>query len=83
PEDLPVTQILRDCADDAGALVMGFGRDGQAKLVQARPENGATRCRARVGGETVDFTLQTTGAHFAMNAVGVLAALAAAGADVK
>ncbi|WP_374302027.1 UDP-N-acetylmuramoyl-tripeptide--D-alanyl-D-alanine ligase [Paracoccus sp. (in: a-proteobacteria)] len=83
PEDLPVTQILRDCADDAGALVMGFGRDGQAKLVQARPDNGAIRCRARVGGETVDFTLQTTGAHFAMNAVGVLAALAAAGGDVK
>ncbi|MFC3168387.1 UDP-N-acetylmuramoyl-tripeptide--D-alanyl-D-alanine ligase [Paracoccus fontiphilus] len=83
PEDLPVTQILRDCADDAGALVMGFGRDGQAKLVQAKPEDGAIRCRARIGGETIDFTLQTTGAHFAMNAVGVLAALAAAGADLR
>ncbi|WEF23667.1 UDP-N-acetylmuramoyl-tripeptide--D-alanyl-D-alanine ligase [Paracoccus sp. S3-43] len=83
PEDLPVTQILRDCADEAGALVMGFGRDGQAKLVQARAEQGALRCRARIGGETIDFKLQTTGAHFAMNAVGVLAALAAAGADVK
>ncbi|MTE00846.1 UDP-N-acetylmuramoyl-tripeptide--D-alanyl-D-alanine ligase [Paracoccus sp. YIM 132242] len=83
PEDLPVTQILRDCADTAGALVMGFGRDGQAKLVQAKPEDGAIGCRARIGGETVDFTLQTTGAHFAMNAVGVLAALAAAGADLK
>ena len=83
PEDLPVTQILRDCADAAGALVMGFGRDGQAKLVQAKTEDGALKCRARIGGETVDFTLQTTGAHFAMNAVGVLAALAAAGADLK
>lgn len=83
PEDLPVTQILRDCADDAGALVMGFGRDGQAKLVQAKTDDGALTCGARIGGETVDFTLQTTGAHFAMNAVGVLAALAAAGADLK
>ena len=83
PEDLPVTQILRDCADEAGALVMGFGRDGQAKLVQAKPDDGTLTCRARIGGETVDFTLQTTGTHFAMNAVGVLAALAAAGADVK
>lgn len=82
PEDLPVTPILRDCADAAGALVLGFGRDGQAKLVQARPEGGALRCRARIAGQTVDFTLQTTGAHFAMNAVGVLAALASAGADV-
>lgn len=83
PEDLAVTQILRDCADAAGALVVGFGRDGQAKLVQAKPEDGTLRCRARIGGDTVDFTLQTTGAHFAMNAVGVLSALAAAGADVK
>ncbi|MDQ1900601.1 UDP-N-acetylmuramoyl-tripeptide--D-alanyl-D-alanine ligase [Paracoccus sp. WLY502] len=83
PEDLPVTQILRDCADAAGALVMGFGRDGQAKLVQARIEDGALKCRARIGGETVDFTLQTTGSHFALNAVGVLAALGAAGADLK
>ncbi|MCZ0962068.1 UDP-N-acetylmuramoyl-tripeptide--D-alanyl-D-alanine ligase [Paracoccus benzoatiresistens] len=83
PEDLAVTQILRDCADDAGALVMGFGSDGQARLVQARPDDGALRCHARIGGETVDFTLHTTGMHFAMNAVGVLAALAAAGADVK
>jgi UDP-N-acetylmuramoyl-tripeptide--D-alanyl-D-alanine ligase len=83
PEDLPVTQILRDCADAAGALVMGFGRDGQAKLVQAQHDSGSLTCRARIGGETVDFTLHTTGTHFAMNAVGVLAALTAAGADVK
>jgi UDP-N-acetylmuramoyl-tripeptide--D-alanyl-D-alanine ligase len=83
PEDLPVTQILRDCADAAGALVMGFGRDGQAKLMQAKTDDGTLKCRARISGETLDFTLQTTGSHFALNAVGVLAALAAAGADVK
>ena len=83
PEDLPVTQILRDCADAAGALVMGFGRDGQAKLMQAKIDDGTLKCRARISGETLDFTLQTTGSHFALNAVGVLAALAAAGADVK
>ena len=83
PEDLSVTQILRDCADRAGAIVVGFGRDGMAKLVQARVDDGALRCRARVAGETVDFTLTTTGTHFALNAVGVLAALAAAGADLK
>lgn len=83
PEDLPVTQILRDCADHAGAIVLGFGRHGMASLVQARVEDGTLTCRARITGETVDFTLQTTGAHFALNAVGVLAALSAAGADVK
>ncbi|MBU3028698.1 UDP-N-acetylmuramoyl-tripeptide--D-alanyl-D-alanine ligase [Paracoccus marinaquae] len=83
PEDLPVTQILRDGADAAGAIVLGFGQHGMARLVQAKPEGAALKCRARIAGETVDFTLQTTGAHFAMNAIGVLAALAAAGADVS
>ncbi|MBK4216666.1 UDP-N-acetylmuramoyl-tripeptide--D-alanyl-D-alanine ligase [Paracoccus caeni] len=83
PEDLPVTRILRDCADESGALVVGFGTNGMAKLVQSKIENARLKCRARISGETVDFTLNTTGTHFALNAVGVLAALAAAGADVK
>lgn len=83
PEDLPVTRILRDCADESGALVVGFGTNGAAKLVQSKIEDARLKCRARVSGETVDFTLNTTGTHFALNAVGVLAALAAAGADVK
>ncbi|MFC3571100.1 UDP-N-acetylmuramoyl-tripeptide--D-alanyl-D-alanine ligase [Paracoccus simplex] len=82
PEDLAVTQILRDCADAAGALVIGFGQHGMAKPVKAETVDGATRVRARILGETVDFTLATAGAHFVMNAVGVLAALSAAGADL-
>ncbi len=82
PEDLPVTPILRDCADRAGAIVIGFGRDGMARLLWARPQDGHLSCRARIAGETVDFTLNSPGAHFALNAVGVLAALSAAGADL-
>lgn len=83
PEDLAVTPILRECADAAGAVVLGFGRDGMARLVQARAEDGMLICRARISSETVDFRLQTTGTHFAMNAVGMLAALASAGANIK
>ena len=82
PEDLPVTPILRDCADKTGAIVTGFGRDGMARLIHARPADGLLSCRARIAGAEVDFTLRATGTHFAMNAVGVLAALASAGADV-
>lgn len=82
PEDLPVTPILRDCADQAGAVITGFGPQGAARLVHARPTDGALSCRARIAGAEVDFTLRSTGAHFAMNAVGVLAALALAGADM-
>ncbi|SCY85871.1 UDP-N-acetylmuramoyl-tripeptide--D-alanyl-D-alanine ligase [Paracoccus tibetensis] len=82
PEDLPVTQILRDCADAAGAVVIGFGKDGMARPLRIEPQNGALACRARITGESVGFTLATTGQHFVMNAVGVLAALSAAGADL-
>ena len=82
PEDLPVTQLLRDCADEAGAIVVGFGQHGMARPVKAETVDGATQVRARVLGETVDFTLATAGTHFVMNAVGVLAALSAAGADL-
>ncbi|PAU96584.1 UDP-N-acetylmuramoyl-tripeptide--D-alanyl-D-alanine ligase [Paracoccus salipaludis] len=83
PEDLPVTQILRDAADRAGAIVVGFGRDGVAKPVKTEVAEGETRVRARVLGETLDFALATAGAHFVMNAVGVLAAITALGADPK
>ena len=82
PEDLPVTQILRDLADEAGAIVIGFGQQGMARPVKATTEDGVTQVRARVLGETVDFTLASAGTHFVMNAVGVLAALSAAGADL-
>ncbi|SIS83690.1 UDP-N-acetylmuramoyl-tripeptide--D-alanyl-D-alanine ligase [Paracoccus saliphilus] len=83
PEGLSVTSILRDHADAAGAILMGFGREGMARLVHTKPEDGQLKCRARIAAETIDFTLETTGTHFALNAVGVLAALGAAGADVK
>lgn len=82
PEDLPVTQILRDCADRAGAVVVGFGEHGVARPLRIVPQDGALSCHARIMGDTLAFTLPTTGRHFAMNTVGVLAALAAAGADL-
>ncbi|ABL68699.1 UDP-N-acetylmuramoyl-tripeptide--D-alanyl-D-alanine ligase [Paracoccus denitrificans] len=82
PEDLPVTQLLRDCADDAAAIVIGFGQQGMARPLKAETLDGVTRVRARVLGETVDFMLASAGTHFVMNAVGMLAALSAAGADV-
>ncbi|MCO6362938.1 UDP-N-acetylmuramoyl-tripeptide--D-alanyl-D-alanine ligase [Paracoccus sp. 08] len=82
PEDLPVTQILRDCADRAGAVVVGFGEHGVARPLRIVPQDGALSCHARIMGDTLAFTLPTTGRHFAMNAVGMLAALGAAGADL-
>lgn len=84
PEDLTVTPILRDAADAAAAIVVGFGRDGAARPLRSDvTADGTTQVRARILGETVDFTLASAGAHFVMNAVGVLAALSALGADVR
>ena len=82
PEDLAVTPILRDCADAAGALVVGFGTAGVARLIKAEVEGETLRIAADILGRRVGFTLATTGLHFAMNAVGMLAAAHAAGADV-
>ncbi|HRO14940.1 MAG TPA: UDP-N-acetylmuramoyl-tripeptide--D-alanyl-D-alanine ligase, partial [Paracoccus sp. (in: a-proteobacteria)] len=84
PEDLPVTGILRDAADRIGAIVVGFGQDGMARPVSAETDaEGRTQVRARVLGETLDFTLDTAGGHFVMNAAGVPAALSGLGADPK
>ena len=82
PEDLPVTPILRDAADAAGAVVVGFGAHGMAKPLSVETASGATRIKARILGQTVDATLASAGAHFVMNAVGVLAALEKLGADL-
>ncbi|MBV0890698.1 UDP-N-acetylmuramoyl-tripeptide--D-alanyl-D-alanine ligase [Paracoccus sp. Z118] len=83
PEDLPVTSILRDAADAAGAIVIGFGKDGVARPLESDTDEGRTQVRARILGETVEFTLASAGAHFVMNAVGVLAAVSALGADLR
>lgn len=83
PEDLPVTPTLREAADAAGALVVGFGAHGVARLVSSAVTAQGLAVQADMLGQRVAFTLATTGAHFAMNAVGLLAALHAAGADVK
>lgn len=82
PEDLDVTPILREGADRAGAIVVGFGAAAAARPLTATPEGDATRVHARILGETVDFRLHSPGAHFVMNAVGVLAACVKLGADL-
>ncbi len=82
PEDLPITQILRDCADDAGAIVVGFGAHGMARLVKAAPAGDSTRIHANILGQNIDYELKTSGIHFAMNSVAMLAAVHAAGGDL-
>ena len=80
PADLPTTPILR--AGAGGARVVTFGVDADARMLACEARDGALTLAARIDGGDLDLTLATTGRHFAMNAVGVLAACAALGADV-
>lgn len=84
PEDLDVAPILRAGADRAGALVIGFGRAGMARPLSVKAQGGlegGQSVTARITGQDLRFTLASLGGHFVMNAVGVLAAVVALGAD--
>ncbi len=79
--DLPTTHILRDHAAAGGHRSVTFGVQADWVLGDVRISNDATIIAARHA--TVDylFKLRVAGRHFAMNAVGVLAACDALGAD--
>lgn len=81
--DIETFGILRDAAKAAGAVIHTFGRsqDADFQLVTAQPALNATSVRALLAGEPVLFKLQSAGTHFALNALGVLASVIAAGAD--
>ncbi|UWQ19331.1 UDP-N-acetylmuramoyl-tripeptide--D-alanyl-D-alanine ligase [Jannaschia sp. M317] len=75
--DLPVSDIL------AQAGTVSFGRTtGDWLLSQVNAGPDATTCAAETPDGPLMFRVGAPGAHFALNALGVLAAVHAAGADV-
>lgn len=70
--------ILRDAANAAGANITTFGIDADFRLIAVDISGGKTKVEA----SPVSFTIGAEGRHFAMNALAVLAAIDAAGADV-
>ncbi|WP_099827596.1 UDP-N-acetylmuramoyl-tripeptide--D-alanyl-D-alanine ligase [Oceaniglobus indicus] len=82
--DLPQTPILTAAAERAGLRVIGFGADPAAmfRLASARPAAGTTVVQAHHGDEALLFKVMTGGQHFAMNALGAIAAAEAVGADL-
>ncbi|MDO5528744.1 MAG: UDP-N-acetylmuramoyl-tripeptide--D-alanyl-D-alanine ligase [Paracoccus sp. (in: a-proteobacteria)] len=82
PEDLEVSDVLREGADAAGAIIAGFGKTGMARPLKIAAHEGKTTLDARIFGQDVRAVLASAGTHFAMNAVGVLAAIARLGADL-
>ena len=68
---------------DAGAGVAEFGR-GAADyvLTEVRPSADSVDAQARVGDETFAFNVHSAGTHFAMNALGALAACVELGVEL-
>ncbi|WP_380058353.1 UDP-N-acetylmuramoyl-tripeptide--D-alanyl-D-alanine ligase [Falsihalocynthiibacter sp. SS001] len=79
--DIETTDILRDAAREE---IITFGTNPAAdfRLTDVQLADSVTVISATLRGEPALFKLSTSGRHFAMNAVGVLACVEAAGADL-
>ncbi len=82
--DAPQFERLAAAAQGRAARVVTFGADAanDARLVEVAAVDGGSRIRARVFGRELEFVLGAPGLHMAENAVGVLLACQALGADV-
>ncbi len=82
--DIGTSELLRNAAKKAKADIIGFGQNAAADFrlldVIAQP-NGST-VKAAIRNHTHIFKLSAPGEHFAVNALAVLAAVEAVGADV-
>lgn len=80
--DLPTTPILLEAARAAGAQIISFGETSDMyQLTGVQLGDDRTVIRADMAGEPVIFKILTAGRHFAMNGLGVLAAVDALGGD--
>jgi len=84
PADLEVSPILAAAAARRGARSLRFGSVPEAdlRLLEVRLAGTATVVRASRRGAPLLFRLDAPGRHFAANALGVLGAVEALGADV-
>lgn len=85
--DLEVTPLLAEAARSAArsgggrAISFGTAASNHSRLIEARVSEGCTVGRGRLWRTPVLFRLASGGMHFAVNAIGALAAARAAGAD--
>ncbi|NPD15160.1 UDP-N-acetylmuramoyl-tripeptide--D-alanyl-D-alanine ligase [Xinfangfangia sp. D13-10-4-6] len=81
--DLETSPILQEAALAKGAKILGFGAAPSADwhLDEIRPGEEITVVRASHDGQISLFRIASSGAHFARNALGALASVAALGAD--
>ena len=82
PAGMPTTSILVDAAEDAGADVVLFGEGAHWHPTGIDMGAERTWVRAETPVGPLSFSFGAPGRHFAVNALGALAALHAAGLDV-
>jgi UDP-N-acetylmuramoyl-tripeptide--D-alanyl-D-alanine ligase len=83
--DNPLHERLERHARDHGAKIVGFGgaKGAEARLLAAELGPEGSKVTADILGETVSYRLGAPGAHLVQNSLAVLAAVKAAGADLK
>lgn len=79
--DLPTTPILLAGAQGASVVTFGAAPSADYRLTEARIVDETTVCRATRRGEPFLYKVASPGRHFALNALGALAAAEALGAD--
>ncbi len=80
--DLPTTRILLAKARNVGAQIITFGEKSDVyTLKHAKLSDDKTVVQAQVDGSPLIFKIMSSGRHFAMNGLGVLAAVDALGGD--
>ncbi|MEE4187727.1 MAG: UDP-N-acetylmuramoyl-tripeptide--D-alanyl-D-alanine ligase, partial [Roseobacter sp.] len=81
--DIDTAEVLRRTARDCGLRVVEFGEKGKDfKLHRVDLQGDTTVVRAQMGEVPLLYKLASPGRHFAMNALGALAVMAALRTDV-
>lgn len=81
--DIDHADILRQCATQNGARIVDFGRNASDYvLTEVEPQANAVHAQAIIASQPAAFDVNSAGTHFAMNALGALAACAAMGVDM-
>ncbi|HEY1877827.1 MAG TPA: UDP-N-acetylmuramoyl-tripeptide--D-alanyl-D-alanine ligase, partial [Rhizomicrobium sp.] len=83
PADNPHAERLKARARQAQVSnIVGFGTNGEARLLSFAPDGAGMRVKADILGRAVDCLVGAPGAHIAQNVVGALTAVAVLEGDV-
>ncbi len=72
--DIECFEIVEQAANGFNQVSFGSSEDADFRLIQISGKGAVTTCLARARGQEIAFKFQAAGAHFATNALAVLAA---------